>query len=306
MKLRTFGIGLAALVGLGLVARICWAAETARPKITGIAYVRIKVTDAAKAEAFYKGTLRLPQPRSRCFGPDEECLFLKIGQQIDLMKVAGPSTGKQIDSVGLFTSDVRELRQYLVDKGWKPGELTADSSFKTSFEIQDPENHRLVFVQLTAAGIGGSIGGESPLAARLIHAGFVVKDQETMDKFYRDALGFRGYWHGGMKEGETNWVDLQVSDGTDWIEYMLGVPENADKHTLGVMNHIALGVPDIKVAAEQLKKNGAKLTEEPKIGRDGKWQLNLYDPDGTRVEMMEFTPVQKPCCSGYTGKHPGP
>jgi predicted enzyme related to lactoylglutathione lyase len=87
---------------------------------------------------------------------------------------------------------------------------------------------------------------------------------------------------------------------------MLGVPENAGKHTLGVMNHIALGVPDVKAAAEQLKENGAKLTEEPKIGRDAKWQLNLYDPDGTRVELMEFTPVQKPCCSEYTGTHPGP
>ena len=30
-----------------------------------------------------------------------------------------------------------------------------------------------------------------------------------------------------------------------------------------------------------------KLTEEPQIGRDGKWQLNLYDPDDTRVELME-------------------
>jgi len=33
--------------------------------------------------------------------------------------------------------------------------------------------------------------------------------------------------------------------------------------------------------------------------------LNVYDPDETRVEFMEFTPVQKPCCSDYTGPHPG-
>jgi hypothetical protein len=26
----------------------------------------------------------------------------------------------------------------------------------------------------------------------------------------------------------------------------------------------------------------------------------------TRVEFMEFTPVQKPCCSEITGKNPGP
>jgi hypothetical protein len=87
---------------------------------------------------------------------------------------------------------------------------------------------------------------------------------------------------------------------------MLNVPADADKKLLGVMNHIALGVPDIHAAAKQLLTNGMKLSEEPQIGRDGKWQLNLYDPDDTRVELMEFTPVEKPCCSGYTGPHPKP
>ena len=42
----------------------------------------------------------------------------------------------------------------------------------------------------------------------------------------------------------------------------------------------------------------------PKIGKDGKWQANLYDPDGTRVELMEFQPVNKPCCSPFTAESP--
>jgi hypothetical protein len=101
-------------------------------------------------------------------------------------------------------------------------------------------------------------------------------------------------------------VSLQVPDGGDWVEFMVNVSPNADHHTLGVMNHIALGVPDIHAAQQQLIKNGWKSTEEPKIGRDGKWQLNLYDPDDTRVEFMEFKPVEKPCCSEFTAPHPGP
>jgi hypothetical protein len=40
------------------------------------------------------------------------------------------------------------------------------------------------------------------------------------------------------------------------------------------------------------------------MGKDGKWQLNVFDPDLTRVELMEFKPVEKPCCSGFTGPHP--
>ena len=153
-----------------------------------------------------------------------------------------------------------------------------------------------------------------PSASPIIHAGFVVHDRAAEDHFYKDILGFHVYWHGGMvdrsavaSEKDTDdWVDMQVPDGTDRIEYMLNVPANADHHTLGVMNHFALGVPDIHAAEQQLLKNGMKLTEQPKIGRDGKWQLNLYDPDDTRVELMEFTPVEKPCCSEFTGPHPGP
>ena len=42
----------------------------------------------------------------------------------------------------------------------------------------------------------------------------------------------------------------------------------------------------------------------PKIGRDGKGQLNLYDPDGTRIEMMNFHATEKPCCSPFTASDP--
>jgi catechol 2,3-dioxygenase-like lactoylglutathione lyase family enzyme len=125
-----------------------------------------------------------------------------------------------------------------------------------------------------------------------------------MEHFYKDILGFRPYWHGGMKDDETDWVSLQVPDGTDWVEFMVNVPDNADQHLRGIMNHIAFGVPDIQAAREQLVKNGVHLTEEPKVGRDGKWQLNLYDPDQTRIEFMEFKPKEKPCCSEFTGPHP--
>ena len=55
----------------------------------------------------------------------------------------------------------------------------------------------------------------------MIHAGFVVHDRDAEDKFYKDLLGFHLYWQGGMKEGETDWVDMQVPDGTQWLEYML-------------------------------------------------------------------------------------
>jgi hypothetical protein len=62
------------------------------------------------------------------------------------------------------------------------------------------------------------------------------------------------------------------------------------------MNHMALGVPSVEEGYKTVVKRGMD-PEKPKIGRDGKWQLNLYSPDLTRVELMEPKPVQTPCCS---------
>ncbi len=65
----------------------------------------------------------------------------------------------------------------------------------------------------------------------MIHAGFLVYQREAEDHFYREILGFRPYWHGGMKDSDTDWVSLQVPDGTDWLEYMLNQPEHPDLRT---------------------------------------------------------------------------
>jgi catechol 2,3-dioxygenase-like lactoylglutathione lyase family enzyme/predicted enzyme related to lactoylglutathione lyase len=304
MGMKRVRVALTTVVLGMLVAGICGARETARrPGISGIAFVRIGVGDLQTAASFYNGTLQLSN--FKCIEQGAECFFVNPAQQVELVKQQAVPNGNRVEVIGLFTADAKALRQYLVSKGQMTGEIVTDSPGRVSFKMKDPENHVLEFVQATS-GVAGSIAGPLPVGNRIIHAGFVVRDRAAMDKFYRDILGFRLYWHGGMKDGETDWVAMQVPDGTDWVEYMLNVPENADKHTLGVMNHISLGVASVKVAAEELEKNGVKLPEQTQMGRDGKWQLNLYDPDETRVELMEFTPVEKPCCAEFTGNHPKP
>ena len=133
-----------------------------------------------------------------------------------------------------------------------------------------------------------------------------VADVETSLGFYVDLLGFRLYWYGGFKDDGTDWYELQVPDGPDWIEYMLNISANADHKELGVQNHFSLGVKDAHAAASQLRLNGLKTFDGPEVGRDGKDSLDAYDPDGTRVEIMEFTPAQKPCCHPYSADHPKP
>ena len=276
-----------------------------RPAISGIAFVRVSASSLENAKKFYGDALGLA-PVDQCLGGSAaQCFFVKPLQELQITHLDNPQRKNLVDAIGVLTADARQLHKYLLANGADPGKLESQPDGAPFFEVSDPEGHRLIFVSIH--GVAGSIpGGNRQTSKHIIHAGFVVHDRAAEDKFYKDVLGFHVYWHGGMKDGVDNWVDMQVPDGTDWIEYMLNVPADASHRTLGVMNHIALGVPDIHAAEQQLLKNGMKLTEEPKIGRDGKWQLNLYDPDQTRVELMEFTPSQKPCCSEYTGPHPKP
>jgi hypothetical protein len=62
----------------------------------------------------------------------------------------------------------------------------------------------------------------------------------------------------------------------------------------------------MNAAQSMLESHGwqASANEHSQIGKDGKLQLNVYDPDQTRIELMEFKPVDKPCCSEFTGPHP--
>jgi len=170
------------------------------------------------------------------------------------------------------------------------------------FDVDDPDGHDVEFVQFMPGSLHsrnfGKFLPDSRISQHIIHLGIVVQDRARADHFYKDILGFREIWHGGMSNKDTDWVDMRVPEGTDWLEYMLNV-HNPSPQELGVMHHLALGVPSVKAAYRTLLKRGLRPSEKPQIGRDGKWQLNLYDPNGTRVELMEPTPVRKPCCSAY-------
>ena len=282
-----------------------------RPKILGIASVTLRVANQEASLGFYSKLLSEDHPCLWCGASDIRTFSINEIQFIELSPMALPGAIPGVlQEITLATDNVPAMRRYLLANRIQLSPLAPQPAAQDNLSKQedlrlfvtDPEGHRITFVQISPQIYAAAA---NPNAKQLIHAGFVVKDRAAEDAFYKDVLGFHVYWHGGRQDDETSWVDMQVPDGTNWIEYMLGVPPTADKHTLGVMNHFAVGVKDIEVANYAIRKNGIASNEVPKIGRDGKWQLNFYDPEETRVEFMEFTPTHKPCCSDYTGPHPG-
>ncbi len=280
-----------------------------RPRILGIDHVAFYTSAPDGVKKLYGDILGLTSAAP--VEPGGTLRYMVGTQWVGYSPAPDPKTADRMDHVAFATQNVTALRQYLVAQGIKAPEIQERSDHSRFFVVEDAEAHRVEFVErdpkapISIHGHGSD--AQAPWVSRhMIHAGFLVHHRDAEDHFYRDILGFRPYWHGGMKDDETDWVAMQVPDGTDWVEYMLNQPEHPDLRLTGVMNHISLGVPDMKNAQAILESHGWKPhgDEKAKFGKDGKWQLNIYDPDLTRVELMELKPVQKPCCSDFTGPHP--
>jgi hypothetical protein len=87
-----------------------------------------------------------------------------------------------------------------------------------------------------------------------------------------------------------------------------GIPATISQHQLGVLDHIAIGENSVDEAFKTLKDSGrlegVKNDGHTQMGKDGKGQFNMYDPDEIRSELMNFHATQKPCCSPFTAPDP--
>ena len=278
------------------------AQSTPRPKILGIDHVSFYTTEPDAVKALYSGTLGLASAAPVESGGSVR--YMVGTQWVGYSTAPDPKATNRMDHVAFTTSNIVALRRYLIAKGMQVPAIEGHTDHSLSFTVDDPEGHPVEFVERGKSK--APTPPNSAVSRRMIHTGFLVHNRDAEDHFYRDLLGFRPYWHGGMKDGDTDWVSLQVPDGTDWLEYMLNQPEHADLRLTGVMNHISLGVVDMPKTQALLESRGWKVHdgEHPQMGRDGKRQLNVFDPDFSRIELMEFKPAEKPCCSDFTGPHP--
>ena len=282
---------LAALLAQG-------GASAQRPPIVGVAHIALETDDLAAARKFYGAGLGFEEPFKVA-----NAVFFKVNdhQYIKVSPDLKSETQDRLSHIAFETTDIRKLRDYLASRAVSvPAELKPDPDGNLTMMLDDPDGHHVEFVQYMPGSLlsknFGKFLGSDRVSTRMIHVGVTVKDRAAADRFYKEILGFKMTWYGGRTDTEVSWVDMRVPEGTDWLEYMLNV-HNPSPKQLGVMHHLALGVPDIQAGYRAVLARGIKPPQPPKIGRDGKWQLNLYDPNFTRAELMEPKPVEKPCCS---------
>jgi catechol 2,3-dioxygenase-like lactoylglutathione lyase family enzyme len=277
----------------------------ARPRITGVSHLAVYTSNPAATERYYTftvGAVKMADPEN----PKGVKYALSSTQYVEVLPLPANAGVNRMDHAAFNTDSAEGMRKYLAAKGWTvPAAVTKTSDGSRRFSVLDPENNKIEFVQPPA---NAKVDAPNAIGHHLIHVGFVVRDRAKEDTFYRALLGFQPYWFGGMQDDKIDWVSQQVPDGHDWLEYMLTTAPNLSQQTLGVLDHIAIGQNSVDDAFKTLKDGnrlaGVRADSSTKIGKDGKGQFNMYDPDGIRSELMNFKATEKPCCSPFTAPDP--
>jgi lactoylglutathione lyase len=140
------------------------------------------------------------------------------------------------------------------------------------------------------------------------HIAFNVSNMERALDFYCNVLGMEKIFEimipKNIEEimpgnpivsmaGKPGIAYIQVVPG-EFIELFYPKPDTdlssggANYERIGYV-HLSLVVDDIYYAAESLKKQGIKLDSEISKGPDNTYQFWIKDPDGNRIELMQYT-----------------
>jgi catechol 2,3-dioxygenase-like lactoylglutathione lyase family enzyme len=282
---------------LAAMALIVRGQTPKRPRITGVAHVAFYVSDVDKARGFYKDLLGYGEPFDLKNADGSLALtFIKINerQYVEIFPES-KSGSDRLNHYSLETDDAEAMRAYLASRGIKvPAKVNRNRIGNASFNIQDPDGHTIEFTQYLPGGASvrekGRFLGPDRISDRMAHAGILVGSLEPAIKFYREILGFEETWRGSRDQKQLNWVNMKVPEGDDYIEFMLydKIPEPTQR---GTQHHICLFVPDMEKALAALDARPARKSYqrplEIRTGVNRKRQMNLFDLDGTRVELME-------------------
>ena len=145
------------------------------------------------------------------------------------------------------------------------------------------------------------------------HLAFTCADLEKSIEFYRDKLGFRNKFcisyadylqHLKENGGDENYMAyLETVKHKTWIAYFeMGGGQFVELFDRGNAtvpcvptgehlnySHVALLVEDIHEAHRELLEKGVPIDTPPKLGLEGTWQMWSHDPDGNKIEFMQYT-----------------
>ena len=266
-----------------------WAADTV-PAMK-ISHVAVQATNVEESVAFYRDFLGFAEA-SRLTYPDGSLMLVNIrvsaDQWIEVFNAAKLKPGRdRIYQLAFRVADAEAIRTNLATNGFKvPAHCPTGQLHNANFTVQDPNGYTVEFVQYMTEGwprndAAGSLP-DTRISDLITHAGLMVTNVAAAAHFYGDILGMQETWRGSAHGKVVSWVHMRVPPMGSYVEYMLD-PK--------VAPHFCLEVPDMAKAVAKLEASPYRAhylkPVEPIIGKNRRRILNLYDPNGIRVELME-------------------
>jgi catechol 2,3-dioxygenase-like lactoylglutathione lyase family enzyme len=110
-----------------------------------------------------------------------------------------------------------------------------------------------------------------------------VKDMDESLNFYTKTMGFREAFSVKDKDGKATLAYLQISRDT----FLELAPATADR-PLG-FSHTGIWTDDLNATIATLRQKGVKL-DDPRVGSTKAPLTNVTDPNGLRLEILEYPP----------------
>jgi catechol 2,3-dioxygenase-like lactoylglutathione lyase family enzyme len=150
-------------------------------------------------------------------------------------------------------------------------------------------------LSLFAAGIGvgivlmqpGSAQENKMPAVRLNHVGLYAANYEESMRFYTQTMGFREAFTIRDAAGKPTLSYVQISKDT-FIEI---APATAERPA--GLSHVGIWPLDLNATVAALRQRGAKVGD-PRTGATKTTITNTLDPNGIRLELLDFLPESAP------------
>jgi catechol 2,3-dioxygenase-like lactoylglutathione lyase family enzyme len=267
--------------------------------VLGLSHVGFRTSDLEKARAFYHGILGYDEAFDlKAPGGHIAVAYFKVNdnQFIEILPGIPPGTTVMMSHIAMYTGDIEKLHKMLEERGVAPGKIEDAKDGNRSFAIRNLPGQNLEYLEFVQYMPGGwlrqSAGkflGDRRVSTRFLHAGIAITNFEAARRFYVDQLGFT-VGHDPEAGGRSQPVRVPLGHGIvlrlpgpsgDCLE--IDNPKRpATGKYLSVVAHLSLFVPDVDSAYRVVKERGPLVDLKPPLARS----LGLFDPDGSRVELM--------------------
>jgi catechol 2,3-dioxygenase-like lactoylglutathione lyase family enzyme len=300
--MRTLRRGLAAVVLAAMTIGL--AAQGTPPSsdlpIAGLAGITFRVSDLDKARRYYSGVLGFAEAFTlKDAAGRVASVFFKVNddQFVEVIPGLAPGGSNRQARVVFQSSDLNRLREIYSTRGLSPSAISRGPDGNPVFRIIGPDAATLDFIQYVpgsqqALGRGKFLDARR-LSTHLWHVGIYTKDRDSAMPFYGDKLGFiKGR---DLPGGRGEYIETPSSDRNTETKFPPLDPNNPatraqyDREVMGAVQHMALEVSDMKAFRDAAQERGSytDLQVRAHVGNNRHWLVHLFDPDGSRTEVME-------------------